>query len=92
MAASTLEQLCGLAEDGEAGTLLGGVAFGVGLLVVAYKAGRRICKWRKTRVAPLGVSASAIPPGPGHGAAYTGTGSASHCGTVTGERLVPHGA
>jgi hypothetical protein len=68
MAASTLEQLRGLAEDGKAGTLLGGVAFGVGLLVVAYKAGRRICKWRRTRrhqrrsrVAPLGgISASAI--------------------------------
>jgi hypothetical protein len=64
MAANTLEQLRGLAEDSEAGTLLGGVAFGVGLLVVAYKAGRRICKWRKTRVAPLGVSASAIGLGP----------------------------
>jgi hypothetical protein len=38
-----------VAEDSEAGTILRGVAFGVGLLVVAYKAGRRVCKWRKAQ-------------------------------------------
>jgi hypothetical protein len=66
MAANTLDQLRGLAEDSEAGTILGGVAFGVGLLVVAYKAGRRVCKWRKARrVASLAASASAIGLGLG---------------------------
>jgi hypothetical protein len=68
MAANTLDQLRGLAEDSEAGTIVGGVAFGVGLMVVAYKAGRRVYKWRKARrVASLAAGATAIGLGLGLG-------------------------